>query len=80
MFIFILNDYAAGLNYYYLVSTLTSIFIMLGMRHFIKDHEILAKLEANKKDPTQIKQSGLMARMAALQEEQADIAKKKKKK
>lgn len=77
MFIFILNDYASGLNYYYFISALISILIMVVLRKVVKDDKLLAKLEANKNKPR--KKSGFMAKMEAMQKEQERIAKEKAK-
>lgn len=78
MFIFILNDYAAGLNYYYLVSTLISIFIMIGLKKFTDEEKLLAVLEANKKNPK--KKAGLMGKLAQMQEEQERLYNERTKK
>jgi YidC/Oxa1 family membrane protein insertase len=75
MFIFILNDYAAGLNYYYLISTLISIFTMIALRKFTDEEKLLAKLELNKKNPK--KKAGLMGKLAQMQEEQERMAKER---
>ncbi|WP_321437328.1 membrane protein insertase YidC [uncultured Bacteroides sp.] len=77
MFIFILNDYAAGLNYYYLVSTLISIFTMIALKKFVNDDKILSKLEAFKDSGKAKKKTGLMAKMAKMQEEQERMAKER---
>ncbi len=78
MFIFILNDYAAGLNYYYFISTLISILTMIALRKFTNEDKLLAKLETNKNNPKK-KKSGLMAKMAQMQEEQQRLAKERAK-
>lgn len=63
MFLFILNDYPAGLCYYYFVSTLITVLMTTVIRmFFINDAAILAKIEANKKRPQNGKKSGFMAR------------------
>lgn len=80
MFIFILNDYASGLNYYYFISTLISIIIMLVLRKVVSDDKLLAQLEANKNNPNKKKKkSGLMARMEAMQKEQERLMKERAK-
>ena len=80
MFIFILNDYASGLNYYYFISTLISIVIMLVLRKVVSDDKLLAQLEANKNNPNKKKKkSGLMARMEAMQKEQERLMKERAK-
>lgn len=79
MFIFILNDYASGLNYYYFISALISIIIMLVLRRTVSDDKLLAQLEANKNNPNKKKKSGLMARMEAMQKEQERLTKERSK-
>ena len=72
MFFFIFNDYSAGLNYYYFVSTLISVLIFVYLRNTVNEQELLRKMEAynekNKNNPA--KRSSLMARLEALQEQQ----------
>ncbi len=80
MFIFILNDYASGLNYYYFISALISILIMIVLKKTVSDEKILAQLEANMKNPKKKKKSGLMARMEAMQKEQERLMKEREKK
>lgn len=71
MFVFLLNDYSSGLNYYYFISGLISIIIMFVLRKTTDDKALLCKLEArmeaNKLKPQ--KQSGMMARLEALQKQ-----------
>lgn len=78
MFIFILNDYAAGLNYYYFISTLISIITMIALRKFTDEDKLLAKLEEHKSNPKK-KQSGFMAKLAQVQEEQQRLAQERAK-
>ena len=72
MFFFMLNDYSAGLNFYYFISLFFSAAIMWTLRKTTDDEKLLAILEKryqeNKNNPK--KASGLMARMQALQEMQ----------
>ena len=72
MFFFIFNDYSAGLNYYYFLSTLFSIIIALYLRKSIKEDELLKKMEAyaEKNKGSMAKQTNMMARLEALQEQQ----------
>lgn len=71
-FFFMFNDYSSGLNFYYFVSLFFSAAIMWTLRRTTDDEKLLQLLEArrkeNKKNPK--KQSGLAARMQALQEMQ----------
>jgi YidC/Oxa1 family membrane protein insertase len=79
MFIFIFNNYSAGLNYYYFISGLISIIIMAVLRKTTDDKALLAKLEAraaaNKNNPS--KRSNMMAKLEALQKEQERIQKER---
>ena len=69
MFFFMFNTYSSGLNYYYFLSGLTSILIMWFLRKTTNDSRLLAELEAykakNANNPK--KQSGMAARLEALQ-------------
>lgn len=76
---FILNSYPAGLNYYYLVSTLISIIQMAAFRFFVNEDRLLAKLEANKKKPVK-KKSGFMQRLEEAQRQQQAALKEQQKK
>jgi len=77
MFFFIFNDYASGLSYYYFISGLMSILIMWIMRKMTDEKKLLAQLEANKREPSQQKPSGLMAKLEALQKEQERLQKER---
>ncbi|MFV0469050.1 MAG: membrane protein insertase YidC [Dysgonomonas sp.] len=71
-FLVVLNEYPAGLSYYYFISTLITILLTLGFRYAINEDKVLAKLEANKQKPK--KKSGFMARLEEaqrLQQQQA---------
>ena len=72
IFFFVFNDYSAGLNYYYFLSTLFSIIIALYLRKSIKEDELLKKMEAyaEKNKDSVAKQTNMMARLEALQEQQ----------
>ena len=72
MFFFMFNEYSAGLNFYYFISTLSSVFIYIYLRKVVKEDELLKKMEAyaesNKNNPA--KQTNMMSRLEALQEQQ----------
>jgi YidC/Oxa1 family membrane protein insertase len=78
MFLFIFNDYAAGLSYYYLVSLLITIGQTFLFRLFVDDEKLLQKIEANKKKPQ--KKSGFMARLEKMQREQLAMQREQAKK
>ncbi len=81
VFFFIFNDYSSGLNYYYFLSTLISVFTFIYLRRAVKEDELLRKMqayhEANKNNPK--KRSGMMARLEALQQEQQRILEEQQK-
>jgi YidC/Oxa1 family membrane protein insertase len=78
MFIFIFNNYSAGLNYYYFISGLITVLTMIVMRKMTDEKKLLAQLEANKAKRQQqgqtmggrMSNSSLMAKLEALQKEQ----------
>ena len=71
MFIFFFNNYSAGLNYYYFISGLIGILIMIVLRKTTDDKALLAKLEArmeaNKNKPRKV--TGMAAKLEALQKQ-----------
>ena len=68
MFLFFFNDYACGLTYYYLVSTLLTLLQTFIFRLAINDEKILHKLNTYK--PKEKKKSGFMERLEQMQKEQ----------
>jgi YidC/Oxa1 family membrane protein insertase len=80
MMFFWFNSYAAGLSYYYLVSTLISIFQTLAFRWFLNEDSLLAQLEANKgKAKPAKKKSGFMARLEEAQRQQQALLRERQK-
>ncbi|MBR1801409.1 MAG: membrane protein insertase YidC [Bacteroidaceae bacterium] len=81
MFFFMFNTYSSGLNYYYFLSGLTSILIMWFLRKTTNDSRLLAQLEAykakNASNPK--KQSGMAARLEALQKQMEEQQRQQKK-
>lgn len=75
MFFFMFNEYSSGLNFYYFVSTLSSVIIYIYLRKAVNEDELLKKMEAyaasNKNNPA--KQSNMMSRLEALQEQQKKL-------
>ncbi len=65
MFLFIFNDYASGLSYYYLVSLLITIIQTWAFRHFTDENKVREQMLANQKKPR--KKSGWMARLEEAQ-------------
>ena len=65
MFLFIFNDYASGLSYYYLLSLLITIIQTYVFRHVIDEKKVREQLLANARKPR--KKSGWMARLEEAQ-------------
>ncbi len=63
MFLFIFNDYASGLSYYYFISLLITIIQTWIFRHFTDEDKIRAEMAANAAKPR--KKKGFMARLEA---------------
>jgi len=61
IFLFVLNSFAAGLNYYYFVSNLFTIGQQLMIRSFVDDTKLHAEIQENKKKPA--KQSKFQQRL-----------------
>ncbi|MBR1928849.1 MAG: membrane protein insertase YidC [Paludibacteraceae bacterium] len=71
MFMYIFNDYAAGLSYYYFLSLLITIIQTYIFRLSINDEKLLKQMEARAaKNANKPKKSGLMARLEKMQREQ----------
>lgn len=74
MFLFFLNNYSAGLSYYYFLSTLFGILITYGIRWSMNEDKILEELKSNLKNPKKSKAgkkaSGWVARLQEIQKEQ----------
>ena len=74
MFLFIFNDYAAGLSYYYLVSLFITILQTMIFRWTLDDEKMLKEMEENKRKKAGKPKSGFMARLEAMQREQQRLA------
>ncbi len=53
VFLFTLNSFAAGLNYYYFVSNLVTILQQLTIKFFVDEKKLHSQLQENKKKPQQ---------------------------
>ncbi|MEI8085555.1 MAG: membrane protein insertase YidC [Paludibacter sp.] len=80
MFMFMFNNYASGLSYYYFISTLITVIQTYIIRASVDEKKILAELHAkrssNAKKPA--KKSGFMDRLEKMQREQQKAVKGKK--
>ena len=79
MFLFMFNDYASGLSYYYLISTLITIGQTYLMRLFVNEEELLKKLHEKAKNHKPAKKSGFMARLEEAQKKQLELQKQQAK-
>ena len=61
MFLFILNNYSAGLSYYYFLANLITIGQTFIIRYFVDEDKIRAQLQVNKKKP--VKKSNFQKRL-----------------
>ena len=81
MMIFFFNNFASGLSYYYFISTLVSILLMLGIKQFFVDEEKLkAKMAAKQANNAngKGKKSKFQERLESLQKVQQEKLKGKK--
>lgn len=81
MMIFFFNNYSSGLSFYYFISTLMTMLIMLSIKYFILDEKkIHAKIAANKANPKKAKgKSKFAQRLEEAQRMQMEKQNKKKK-
>ena len=68
MFLFIFNDYAAGLSYYYFLSLLITIVQTYIFRRFVDEKKVRAKMMENSAKPR--KKNGWLARLEEAQRKQ----------
>jgi len=83
MMIFFFNSYASGLSYYYFISTLLSILIMVLIKNFFVDEQKLhEKMQAKKAEASTNgkKKSKFQERLETMQKLQQEQLKNKKKK
>ena len=73
MFLFIFNDYASGLSYYYFISTLFSILTTLIFRLSINEKKLLAKMKAYAKNPKKKSKSKWQMKLEEMQKRQQEM-------
>ena len=78
MFFIFFNSNAAGLTYYYFISTLITILQFVASRLLINEDKVLARLEENQRKPK--KKKGFMARLEQMQKEQEKLMREQNKK
>ncbi len=77
MFLFIFNNYAAGLSYYYFLSLLITIVQTYIFRKVVSDEKMRAKMAEAAKKPK--KKSGFMARLEEAQRKQQQMLREQQK-
>lgn len=77
MFLFIFNNYAAGLSYYYFLSLLITIIQTYIFRKFVSEDKMRAKMAEAAKKPK--KKSGFMARLEEAQRKQQAMLREQQK-
>ncbi len=75
MFLFIFNNYASGLSYYYFVSTLITIIQTYAIRKFVDEDKLLVVIKENQKKPQ--KKSAWLERLEQAQKQQEELRKKR---
>ena len=79
MFIFMLNQYPSGLNYYYFLANMMTFAQQYLIRLMVDDKKIHAQIQENKKKPEdKKKKSGFQARMEEMMRQQQQAQAKKK--
>ena len=79
MMLFWFNDFASGLCYYYLVSQVLTMIIMIGMRRFVDDDKIRYIMEQNKAKQKNKKKSKFQLRYEELMRQQEELARQQAK-
>jgi YidC/Oxa1 family membrane protein insertase len=80
MFLFMFNNYASGLSYYYFISTLISIGQTYVIRATVDEKKMLDELHAKRKSNLNkpVKKSGFMSRLEKMQQDQQKAIKNRK--
>ena len=77
MFLFIFNNYAAGLSYYYFLSLLITIVQTYIFRKCVSEEKMRAKMAESARKPK--KKSGFMARLEEAQRKQQAMLREQQK-
>ena len=77
MMLFVLNNFSAALNYYYLLSLLISVLQMFIIRKTINEQKILERLAKNSKKP--MKKSKWQQRMENLEKQNRRLLEERQK-
>jgi YidC/Oxa1 family membrane protein insertase len=77
MFLGIMNNYSAGLSYYYLLANLITFGQQWMIRRFVDEDKLHAQIQENKKKP--VKKSKWAARLEEMAKVQQQSAQQRKK-
>jgi YidC/Oxa1 family membrane protein insertase len=77
VFLFVMNNFAAGLSFYYFTSNLATIAQQLVIRRFVNEDKIKAVLEENRKNAGTRKKSKFAARIEEAMKGAEEARKKK---
>lgn len=76
IFLFVLNSYAAGLNYYYFLANIITFAQQFAFRKFVDDDKIHAKIQENKKKPKKSNTGSFQQRLEEMAKTRAEKNKK----
>jgi len=75
MFLFIFNNYSAGLSYYYFLANIITFGQMYLIRRFVNEEKLLAQINENKKKP--VKKSRFQERLEEMARQRQQMNKKR---
>jgi len=75
MFLFIFNNYSAGLSYYYFLANVITFAQMYLIRRFVNEEKLLAQINENKKKP--VKKSRFQERLEEMARQRQQMNKKR---
>ncbi len=75
IFLFMFNDYASGLSYYYFIATLITILQTVIIRRTVDEDKLLQKLHEKAQSPKKQKKSGFMSKLEEMQRRQLEMQK-----
>jgi len=76
VFLFVLNSYAAGLNYYYFLANIITFGQQFAFSKLVDEKKILAIIEKNKKNPKANKTSSFQKKLEEMAQKRNQLPKK----
>jgi YidC/Oxa1 family membrane protein insertase len=77
IFLFVLNSYAAGLNYYYFLANIITFGQQYAFRKFVDDDKIHAKIQQKKNQPKSKSKSSFQQKLEEMAKSRANQPKKR---